>query len=525
MFKLRLGSRTTRATSAIAVACLVSACGSHGGGPAGAPISVGGALTVGSDVSPPALDPTANAAAAITEVVDYNVYQHLVQLDPKGKLVPGLAASYQLSRDGKTYTFALRPGVKFSNGDPLTADDVVFSLKRPLRPSSTYPNKGAMADVVRIKKRDESTVAVTLSRRDNQFLYQLAAYSNGVVLDPDAVGKMATEPVGTGPYMVADFRPNYSLTLKRNPHYWGAKSGPETVVFRYFSNANAQISALKSGQIQVIDRLPNPIDAKQFQSNQQFRIIAGPTTGKIQLTLNNQYGPLKNRLVRQALSYAIDRKAIVETTAAGYGTVIGTNTHPGDPWYSPSFADRYAYDPEKAKQLLAQAGYPNGFGLTLTLPPYGYAQSAGPLVAANLKAIGVNVTIKNIEWPLWLSTVFTNHNFQTTIVNQALGRDTFHYALDTYYWQYPHTKQAGQLLNTATEAPSTTGMVSSYRRLLEFIQGDAVNVWLYNPAQITVAANSVHGLPTSGLAASFDLSHVSLDAAPAAALRQQGYSD
>lgn len=509
------------ATAAVAgVTALAAGCGS------GSALSSATSVSIGSPVSPPTLDPTANAAAAITEVVDYNIYQHLVQLDPAGQIVPALAQSYSLSSDRKTYTFTLRRGVKFSNGDPLTPADVVFSIKRALSPSSTYPNKAAMGGVVSVKAQGADQVTVMLSQPDNQWLYQLAAYSNGVVLDPRAVGTMATHPVGTGPYELSNFTPNYSLTLNRNPHYWGERPQVSTVTFRYFSNANAEAGALSSGQIQVMDNLSNsnPADVTQFRGNPSYKIIAGPTTGKIQVSLNNSYGPLKNVLVRRAISYAIDKHAIVTTAAAGYGTVLGTNSTPGDPWYTPAYNTAYAYDPAEAKRLLTQAGYPNGFKLTLTLPPYGYAQAAGPLVAADLKAVGINASIDNIQWPLWLSQVFTNHDFQITLVDQALGRDLVHYTLPTYYWQYAGTTQAARLLRAGNTAATTTVQDRDYRQLLKLISNDAVNVWLYDPSQITVADKDIVGLPDSGLAASFDLSHVEVDSVLPKSLTAQGYA-
>ena len=484
----------------------------------------GGTLTIGSSVAPPTLDLTANPAAAIDEVFDYNVYQHLVQLDPKGQIVPVLATSYSWSANRKTITFTLRKGVKFSNGDPMTAADVVYSIKRVVAPKSTYPYKALMGTVTSVTKVSSDQVAVTLSQPNNEWLYQFAAYSNGVILDPAAVSKIATQPVGTGPYKYSSEVSNYSVTLVKNPDYWGTAPGPSTVVFRYFANSNAENSALQSGQIQVIDNLSNPPDAKQFQGNSAYKIISGPTNGKIQLTLNNTAGPLKNVLVRRAISYAIDKAAIVQTTAAGYGTVIGSDTVPGDPWYSPSYAKVYPYNPGKARQLLTQAGYPHGFNITLTLPPYGYATAAGPLIAANLKSVGINVTIKDIQWPLWLSQVFTNHNFDMTIVDHVEARDIGNYAIPTYYWQYNKTSQVAKLLAAGDAAPTQAGQVAKYTQVLKMITADAVNCWLYNPDQITVAKSNIVGLPATGLTESFNLMYASIGGTLSSQAKAQGFA-
>jgi peptide/nickel transport system substrate-binding protein len=516
-----------------AIACLALAAGcssssspgsSKTSSSSGGTVKTGGSLTIGSSVAPPTLDLTSNPAAAIDEVLDYNVYQHLVELAPNGQIVPVLASSYQWSNANKTITFTLQPNVKFSNGDPLTAQDVVYSINRVIAPKSTYPYAALMGKVTSVTAPTSSTVQVTLAAPNNEWLYQLAAYSNGVVLDPKAVSTIATAPVGTGPYKLTSFVQNYSVTLAANPYYWSTKPALSTVTFRYFSDSNAENSALESGQIQVIDDLPNPPDVKQFEDNPSYQIVHGPTSGKIQLTLNNQAGPLANTDVRQAISYAIDKQAILQTVGAGYGTVIGSDTVPGDPWYAASYAQVYPYDPAKAKQLLAQGGYPNGFSTTLTIPPYGYAESAGPLIQANLAAVGIKVTIKDIQWPLWLSQVFEARNFDMTIIDHVEARDIGNYAIPTYYWSFAKTSQVAALLNAGDAAPTQAGQIAKYTQVLQLITADAVNAWLYNPDQITVAAKDVTGLPGSGLTESFNLAYASIGGTLPAAAQAQGFA-
>lgn len=528
MFKRRMPGLALLAIAGLAAAAGCSSSsppaassGSAGGG-SGA-VARGGTLTIGSSVAPPSIDPTSNAAAAIDEVFDYNVYQHLVQLAPNGSIVPVLATGYTWSADRKTITFTLRQGVKFSNGDPLTAADVVFSINRVIAPKSAYPYAADMGKITSVKAVSPTQVAVTLAQPNQEWLYQLAAYSNGEILDPKAVSKIATAPVGTGPYKFSSQVANYSETLVANPLYWGTKPGFGTVVFRYFTDANAENSALSSGQIQVIDNLQNPTDASQFTGNPSFSVVHGPTDGKIQLTLNNASGPLKNVLVRQAISYAVNKQAILATVGGGFGTVIGSDTVPGDPWYSPSYAKVYSYNPAKAKALLKQAGYGSGLNLTLTLPPYSYATEAGPLVQAYLKKVGINVTIKDIQWPLWLSQVFTARNFQMTIIDHVEARDVSNYSNPAYYWNFGKTSQVGTLLAAGDAAPTQAGEVAKYSQVLQMITADAVNVWLYNPDAVTVVKKGIAGLPVGAQAESFNLQYVTTGAVPAQA-RAEGFS-
>jgi len=481
-------------------------------------------LVVGSAVAPPSLDPTSNASAAIDEVFDYNVYQHLVQLDPKGDIVPVLATSYSISPDGLRYSFTIRAGVRFSNGDPMTASDAVFSLRRAASPRSAYPYADLLSAMASVSSPNPRTVVVRLKRPDNQFLYSLAAYSNGVVLDPRAVDKIATDPIGTGAYVYESEVPGYDVVLRANTHYWGGRPALAQVTFRYFSSPEAEVGALKSGAVDVIDNLPDPADVSQFLGDKAFHVIDGPTAGKIQLTINNSSGPLRKLKVRQAIAYATDKKAILEAAGDGYGTVIGSDDVPGEPWYLPSIAKTYAYNVGKARRLLADAGYPRGFSVTLTLPPYGYALAAGPLVQAELAAVGIRATITDIQFPLWISRVFEHSDFQLTIIDHVEARDIANYANCAYYWKYQGCSTVAQMLATAEGATTQSGEIAGFRAIVKKINADAVNDWLYNPDQITVAASDVVGLPGSGIAESFDLSHVSIGGHLSATAKAEGYA-
>jgi peptide/nickel transport system substrate-binding protein len=516
-----------------ALALSAAACGSgSSSGKSGSGTSTGSGsgpstsnqtLVVGSNVAPPTLDPTASPSAAIDEVFDYNVYQHLVQLTPSGKLVPTLATSYSTSNGGRTYTFHIRKGVKFSNGDPLTAADVVFSLKRVVAPKSVYPYKDLMSDMQSAKATGPLTVQVTLKKRSWGWLYYLAAYSNGVVLDPKTVDHLATKPVGTGPYQFKSQVQNYSVELAPNPHYWGPKPGVNGVTFRYFSSAEAENTALQSGEINVIDNAINPLDIGVFKSDtSKYKIIHGLTNGKIQVTINNAYGPLKKLAVRQAIAYALDRPAIIKN-AGGYGTEISSGTVPGDPWYV-NLDSQYAYNPTKAKQLLAQAGYPHGFSITLTIPPYGYATQAGTVVASELGAVGIHTTIKNIQWPLWLSQVFTNKSFALTIIDHVETRDIANYGNPAYYWNYAGAKAVNALETAGDAAPTRAEWIAKYKQVVHKITDDAVNAWLYDPDQVTIAQKNVVGLPATGRAESFDLAHVGFGASLPSSLTSEGYA-
>jgi peptide/nickel transport system substrate-binding protein len=492
---------------------------------AAGPSDTNAKVTIGSSVAPPTLDLTANAAAAIDEVMDYNVYQHLAQLNPKGKIVPVLATKWNVSSDGTTYTFTLRKGVKFTNGDPLTPKDVVFSINRVTSGKAKYPYgtlwKGLVTSA---KAKGGDEVVVTLAKPDQEFLYTLAAYSNGVILDPPTVKTLAKKPVGTGPFKYQSFRQNYSVALARNENYWGDKAKVAGVTFRYFSSTSAENAALKSGQLDVIDNEPVPENLKSFKANPKFKVIAGPTSGKVQLTLNNAYGPLKKIKVRQAISHAIDKQSINQAAAGGYGKLIGSDSVPGDPWFMPKLAQLYKYSPAKAKKLLAKAGYPNGFSLKIDLPPYPYAKTGGPIIAAQLKKVGIKVKLNNIQWPRWLSQVYGKGNFQATIIDHAEARDISNYADAKYYWNYADTAKVAALLSAGDSSTSKSTWIAKYKQAETLIAKQAANVWLYNLPQLTVAKKEIVGLPNGSLSESFQIAHLQVGGTLPSSAASQGFT-
>ena len=510
---------TARSALLVGLATLVlSACGSSGT-KTSTPLQM---LTVGSsNVFPPTLNPTANASQAIDEVVDYNVLQHLVELAPNGSIVPVLATSYTISDHNKVYTFTIRKGVKFSNGNPLTPADVVFSMKRVYAPGSTYPY-GKIFDVSSVKQVGTDQVQVTLTTPSWNWLYDLAAYSNGVIIDPSTVGTLATDPIGTGPYKVTGEVSNYSVTLARNNNYWGYKPHVAGVTFRYFTNSNSLNSALQSGQVNMIDNLSSPQDATLFKSNPKFKVISGLTNGKVQLTLNNSYGPLSNKKVRQAILFATNRQAIMKAASGGYGLIDGTDAVPADPYYI-DLASEYRYNVAKAKQLMAQAGYAKGFTLQLTLPPYFYAKLAAPLVVSELGAIGIKVSVNTIDFPLWISQVFEGGNYQATIIDQAEGRDVSNYGTLGYYWHYAKTPQIAAKLQAANAAPTKSQWIAGYQGVLKQVTGDAVNDWLYIAPFITVADKNIVGLSKTAYTEAFNLTHVGIGGTIPASAQKLGY--
>lgn len=516
-----VGVLAVGAVSLILAACGSSASPKTAGSVAAA--STNGKVVIGSQVAPPGLDMTANPAAAIAEVLDYNVYQHLVELDPAGKLIPVLATSWTVTNGGTRYTFTIRSGVEFSNGQALTPRDVVYSIDRVIAPGSLYQQKAQLSTVKSVTAVGSDKVQVDLSTPNQNLLYALATTSDGIILDPSAVPQIATKPVGTGPYVFSNMVSNYSVTLNRNPSYWGFKPRVATVEWRYFSNPAAMNSALLSGQIDVIDTVSTKNLAAPFEHNAGYQVVTGPGTGKVDLVLNNAYGPLQNKLVRQAISYATNKQAIIDVASAGPAKPIGTEAAPMEPYYL-NLASLYPYNPTKARQLLAQAGYSHGFSLQLVLPPYNYAQLAGPLVAQELKAVGIQVSLSNIQWPLWLSTVFKQGEYQATIVDFAAFGTVSNFANPTYFFHYSGAQAIKQMMDAAIAQPTSAGWIKGMHAVLRRIADDAVVDWLWNRPVVTVAKKTIAGLPKAAASQSFQANYLSYGGTLPSNVTSQGFT-
>jgi peptide/nickel transport system substrate-binding protein len=483
-----------------ALALVVAAIGAQGQA-----LAASSSVTVGISVAPKTLDLTTTADAAIPEVLLYNVYEGLVKLDSSGNVVPLLADSWKVSANGRVYTFALHKGVTFQNGDPLTASSVVFSIERVLNPPSNKPHPHAddMAPVRTIKAINRSTVRVTLKQRSNGWLYAMAGPA-GVILDQKAIPTIATHPVGTGPFSFSAFTTGYSVTLQKNPTYWGTPAGVDTVVFRAYADPNALVNAELAGDIDIIDNVLAPELMKRFTGDpSKFTVVEGLTNGKVLLSMNNSRAPLNKTKVRQAITYAIDRKALIKTAYAGYGKLIGTHSSPADPWYL-DLSKAYPYDPAKAKRLLAQAGYPNGFSVTLQLPPFGYARTAGLFVQSQLGQVGIKVKLQNVDFGLWLDQVFTRANYDMTIVAHVEARDLIKYADPHYYWRYDN-KTVQRLIAAGDAAQTHAQWIADYREVERIITHDAVNDWLFLLPSLEVVHSGITGYPKNSLSLSFDV--------------------
>lgn len=462
-------------------------------------------ITVAMQLEPPHLDPTGGAAGAIDSVLYANVFEGLTRFTESGEVVPGLAESWEISEDGLTYTFTLREGVTFHDGTAMDASDVKFTLDRARAEDSTNAQKQLFAAIENVEVVDPQTVRVTLSQQDGMFLFNMA-WGDAVIVAPDSIGEIKSKPVGTGPFRFVTWTQGDSIELARHDDYWGEAPALEEATFKFISDPTAAFAAMMAEDIDAFMAFPAPENLPQFEADPRFQVLIGTTEGETILSTNNAQPPLDDPQVRKAIAHAIDRQSIIDGAMFGYGTPIGTHFAPHHPAYV-DLTDNSAHDPELARQLLADAGYADGFTTTLKLPPPSYARRAGEIVAAQLRAVGIDTEITNLEWAQWLEEVFTNKNYGLTIVSHTEPMDIGIYARPDYYFQYdnPDLQALMDELNTTTDPDGRTAMLQDAQRI---IAEDYVNGYLFQLAMTSVAKSGVRGLWANAPTQATDLTGV-----------------
>ncbi|WP_152185399.1 ABC transporter substrate-binding protein [Segeticoccus rhizosphaerae] len=477
------------------------ATGGATGGTAGGQEASNASLSIGLVAEPANLDFTKTDGAAIPQVLLYNVYEGLVQLDQKGDIAPGLATSWTVSKDRKTYTFNLTKDAKFTNGKPFTAADAKFSIDR-VKKDWTISLKSAMDVVDHAKVVSPTKLQVVLSHPSNDWLYRMTTRV-GAMFSRTGVDHLATKPIGTGPYKLGKWTRGDSISLLRNNSYWGDKPYYKTVTFKYFKDPTALNNALLTGTINVIGTVQTPESLGQFENNNKYQVIEGTTNGEVVLSFNNGSGPMKNKKMRQAVRYAIDHKALLDTCWAGRGTLIGSMVPPTDPWYE-DLTGLYPHDVAMAKTLLKESGEANET-LRLRIPTLPYAVSCGTVVKSQLEQAGFKVKLDQLEFPAaWLSTVFTNADYDMSIIAHVEPRDMGAVFGDPKYYTRYTNPAFSNLLKQADEGTEQE-QVTDMKKAAKMLSQDAAADWLFVLPNIIVADKGITGLPKNAISESFDV--------------------
>jgi peptide/nickel transport system substrate-binding protein len=345
-----------------------------------------------------------------------------------------------------------------------------------------------------------------LGQANGSFLFNMA-WGDAVIVAPESIEGIKNNPVGTGAFKFVNWVQGDRIELARNGDYWGAAPALDAATFKFISDPTAAFAAVMAQDVDVFAGFPAPENLPQFEADARFQVLSGSTEGETILSTNNKMPPLDNVKVRKAIAHAIYRQAIIDGAMFGYGTPIGTHFAPHNPDYV-DLTGNSAYDPELSKQLLAEAGFPDGFETTLKLPPPSYARRGGEIIAAQLREVGIETEISNLEWAQWLEQVFRGKDYGLTIVSHTEPMDIGIYARPEYYFQYdnPAFQALMNELNAESDPAKRSAMLQKAQRI---ISDDYVNGYLFELAYSTVADAKIRGLWVNAPTQANDLTGVS----------------
>ena len=450
-------------------------------------------VVMGMTLEPPGLDPTTAAAAAIAEVTLYSIYETLTKINEDGSVSPLLAESWQTSPDLKTYTFKLRKGIKFQNGEPFDSATVKFSFDRAAAPTSTNKDRSLFQSFEQVSAPDADTVVLVLKYAEPNLPFLLGQASASIV-EPKSAPTDATQPVGTGPYTLGAWAKGSSISLNKWDAYRDAGAIKlAKVTIRIISDPSAQVAALLSGDVDVFPRVAAARSLAQFKSDPRFAVLVCGSRAKTIVSINERRKPLDDVRVRRAILAAIDRKAMIDGAVDGFGAPIGSFYTPGSLGYVDTTGIN-PYDPEKAKKLLTEAGVSAPLELSLKLPPPPYARQGGEILAAQLAKVGIVAKIENVEWAQWLSQVFTGpHNFDLTIVSHVEPFDLVKLTESDYYLGY-NSQAFNHLYKEIMATPGEADRARLLGDAQRMLANDAVAGFLFQPQWITITNKKLKGV-------------------------------
>mgnify|MGYP002508245486 CR=1 FL=1 len=456
----------------------------------------GNSVTVGIAQDLSNLDPQLSKTAGIREVM-FNMFEGLVKAGPDGSVVEAVASGYEISEDKRTYTFTLREGVTFHNGDSVTAEDVVYSLERCAGSENDgKPLVSAFSIVERIEAVEGGRVALTLSTPNLEFINALTA----PIIPKDSGPTITETMIGTGPFRFASYTPQDSLVMEKYGGYWNQEKAArlDRVTFRIVPDENAMVIGLKGGTLDMVVHLPNTLlreVEKDFTVHQN-------TMNLVQaLYLNNAVEPFDNELVRQAMYYAIDVDEIIEFVCSGAGVATGTSMYPAQTkYFMPELAENYQQDVEKAKELLAQAGYPDGFEMTITAPSnYAQHMDTAQVLIEQLKAVGITAQLVPVEWSTWVDDVYRGRNYQSTVCGIAADDMTAREMLVRYMSDNKknfigfNDPEYDQVMTQALTCVDDEEQTRLYKRAQEILNERAASLWIQDMCELAVLNPALDG--------------------------------
>ena len=438
------------------------------------------------------LNPYQMTAAGTKEIMT-NLYEGLYKVAPSGDYIPALAEDCHISEDGTVYTFPLRQGVKFHNGKEVTAEDVIYSFKTCLEISvdSSLPAVLSGADV----KSEDGNIVITLPAANNDFL----AYVSLVYIIPEGYSaEAATQPVGTGPYKFVSRSVQESIVFEKFDEYWGTPASVKKVTCKIHENATALIAAINAG---AIDLVPHLTLDQIAGIGEGYDVLEDSMKLVQALYLNNAREPFNDVRVRKAICYALDIDEILKITAEGHGSKLGTSIYPAfSKYFDESLVGMYPHNVDEAKRLLTEAGYPDGFSMTVTVPSnYTPHVNVGQVIVRQLQEAGIKAELKEIEWNSWLTDVYSGRDFDSTVSGFDASTLTANALLAR--WTSSNKKNMigfkneayDELIAKATAETDDEVRTQLYKDAARILAEDAANAYIQDLAEYTVISKDLTG--------------------------------
>ena len=447
-------------------------------------------IVIGMALEPPHLDPTAGAAAAIDEVLYANVFEGLTRIAADGTVEPALASEWTVAPDALSATFKLREGVTFHDGSSFDAEVVKFALDRARAEGAENAQPQLFSAIEEVVVDGPHDVTIKLSRPDADLPYALG-WGDAVMVHPASAETNKETPIGTGPFRFDRWRRGDRVILARNEDYWGEPAALDRAEFAFIADPTVALTALLAGDVHAFPNFPAPESLPVMESNPEFTVAIGTTEGETILAMNASRPPLDDIRVRRAIASAIDRQALVDGAMYGTATPIGSHFPPHDPAYEDLTAVN-AYDPDKARALLKEAGAED-LSLEITLPPPAYARRSGEIIAAELRAVGIDAGVRPVEWAEWLSKVFRGKEYDLSIVAHTEPADINIYGRPDYYF---HVEDArfDEIMTALDSESDPDGRIALLKEAQERIAEDAVNAFLFQLPKIGIWDARLSGL-------------------------------